>query len=133
MPDNVRRVSAGEIEYRRKGIIKGWDTTEICTSDKEEINKYLSGMDPNTRVWISAYGMVYYYPGKPGAKIRAGRRENITLLANTPLMYVDQPRAKAKIDRKLEAFKNPTDESYDIEYYCVRTKDPVYEEEDFDF
>lgn len=137
----ARKVNRGAVEYRRKGNIKGWDTTEICTPDFTEIGRYLRGnFDPSrTRVWITACGTVFCYEGGAGRRaLRSGEQACITLIANIRLSMLGRPEVVEHMYQERKAFldKEYCDEDddviegldeghYNIDYYCVRTREAL--------
>lgn len=142
MPDNPpRRVSRGNVSVRRRGIIKGWETAEVCnTGNLLEVGRYLRGFDPGTRVWVTAYGYIHLPSdpeldedtGKPivtsrnrKAASRRGDKEHLTVMANTELQDMTDPDIQWDTLRRMAVFYDPSADDYDIEYFCVRTKEPL--------
>ena len=130
MPDD------SDLEIRELGERNGWLTTEICTTDQQQVNEYLAnfGYARNTRVWISAYGTVYLYKGKRA--LSSGEQAHVSLTENVEYSSLSSRGMKEHIAREMDVFRIPGTDDLDIEYYCVRVKEPLEElglEEDIDF
>jgi hypothetical protein len=140
-PKKARRIYGGDIEYRRKGKLKGWETTEICTNNFQEVARYLRQFNPNTtRVYISAQGTVYVYKGKKGNinNKRGLKNQHIALTSNILLRRLGNADVVERMYQKRKAFLLPDytdltdaeqdeldEDAYDIDMYCIRTREAI--------
>lgn len=137
----VRRVGKGSVEYRRLGAIKGWETTEVCTTSMSEVGNYLRGQPPYTRVWVSVKGNIHIPSGEiklddegrpvltPAQQSKYAkpkeRNVHLTIIHNEEYRALGDPDVQMRALRDMAPYWDPVSEDYDIEFFCVRTKEPL--------